>query len=60
LHADIAFYPRQRAFETPQKYWSGFLIAKNVLSCFVYLVILRGNQTATEMKRAFGVLLQRH
>ncbi len=60
LHADIAFYPRQRAFEMPRKYWSGFLIAKDVLSRFVYLIILRGNRMATEMEQAFGILLQQH
>jgi hypothetical protein len=60
LHADIAFYTKQREFETPPRYQSGFLIAKDVLSRFVYLVILRGNRTAKEMERAFRVLLQQH
>jgi hypothetical protein len=60
LHADIGFYPIKRDFETPPRYRSGFLIAKDVLSRFVYLVILRGNRTAKEMERAFRVLLQQH
>jgi len=60
LHADIAFYPRQRTFEMLPKYRSRFLIAKDVLSYFVYLVIFRGNQMAPELERAFGVLLQQH
>jgi hypothetical protein len=36
----------------------GFLIGKDVLSCFVYLVVLRGNQTAVQMEQAFGNVLQ--
>jgi hypothetical protein len=60
LHADIAFYSKQREFETPKTFQSGFLIAKDVLSRFVYFVILRGNQMAKEMERAFCVLLQQH
>jgi hypothetical protein len=60
LHSDIAFYPKQREFEMLPRYQSGFLIAKDVLSPFVYLVILRGNRTAKEMVRAFRVLLQQH
>jgi len=60
LHTDIAFYPKSRDFETPKTFQSGFLIAKDVLSHFVYCVILRGNQTASEIERAFMVLLQQH
>jgi len=60
LHADIAFYSKRREFETPKTFQSGFLIAKDVLSRFVYFVILRGNRTAKEMERAFRVLLQQH
>jgi hypothetical protein len=61
LHADIGFYPKaKRDFETPKRFQSGFLIAKDVLSRFVYLVVLRGNRTAVEMERAFGVVLQQH
>jgi hypothetical protein len=60
LHADIGFYSKRREFETPKTFQSGFLIAKDVLSRFVYLVVLRGNRTAAEMERAFGVLLQQH
>jgi len=60
LHADIAFYPKSRDFETPKTFQSGFLIAKDVLSHFVYCVVLRGNWTASEMERAFGDLLRQH
>lgn len=60
LHADIGFFPKEREFETPQTFQSGFLIAKDVLSRFVYVVVLRGNRTAAEMERAFGVVLQQH
>jgi hypothetical protein len=61
LHADIGFYPKtSRDFETPKRFQSGFLIAKDVLSRFVYLVVLRGNRTAAEMERAFGIVLQQH
>jgi hypothetical protein len=61
LHADIGFFSKAtRDFETPKMFQSGFLIAKDVLSRFVYLVVLRGNRTAAEMERAFGVILQQH
>jgi len=60
LHADIAFYSKQREFEMAKTLQSGFLITKDVLSCFVYFVILRGNGMAKEMEWAFRVLLQKH
>jgi hypothetical protein len=53
LYAGIAFYPKSRDFETPKTFQAGFLIAKDVLSCLVYCVVLRENQTASEMERAF-------
>jgi hypothetical protein len=42
LHADIAFYSERREFEMPKTFQSGFLIAKDVLSPFLYFVILKG------------------
>ena len=60
LHCDIGFFSKSRNFETPPTFQSGFLVARDVLSRFVYIVLLRGNRKAKSMISAFEKIFQMH
>jgi hypothetical protein len=60
LHADIAYFPKSRHYETPVTFQAGFLIAKDILSRYIYLVLLRKNRKKTEMVAAFETLQSLH
>ena len=60
LHGDIGFFAVTRAYETPVTYRAGFLVLKDVLSRFTYIVALRRNRTADSMIRAFREVLEQH
>ena len=60
LHCDIGFFSKSRNFETPPSFQSGFLVARDVLSRFVYIVLLRGNRKAQSMITAFEKIFQLH
>ena len=60
LHADLGFFAVTRNYETPKMYRSGFLVAKDVLSRFTYVVILRGSKDADSLVRAFADLLRQY
>jgi len=53
LHADIGYFSKSRHFETPPTFQAGYLIAKDVLSRFIYAVILRGAKKAETLIKAF-------
>jgi len=53
LHADIGFFSVQRGYETPKKYRSGFLVAKDIFTKFVFVHILPFDRTAKTMINAF-------
>lgn len=59
-HADIGFFSVNRRYETPRKYRAGFLVAKDVLSRYVYAVPLEFDRRAPSMIRAFGALFDAH
>jgi len=59
LHCDIGFFSVKRDYETPVSYRSGFLVAKDVLSGFVYVSILHKSRTAASMVKAFTEVMHK-
>ena len=41
LHSDIGFFSKSRNYSTPVTYQSGYLVARDVLSKFTYVMILK-------------------
>jgi hypothetical protein len=60
LHADLGFEPLRRHYGTPKRYRSGYLVAKDVLSRFTYVVILRGSKSADSLIGALKELIKKH
>jgi hypothetical protein len=60
LHGDIGFFAVRREYETPARYRSGYLVLKDILSRFTYVVILRGSKGADAMVRALSDALEQH
>ena len=60
LHCDIGFFGKSKHYDTPVTFQSGFLAAKDVLSRYVYLVVLKKNRKAASMVSAFNTLLELH
>jgi hypothetical protein len=60
LHADLGYEPLRRHYETPKRYRSGYLVAKDVLSRFTYVVILRGSKSADSLISALRELIKKH
>lgn len=60
LHGDIGFFQKSKHYETPKTYQAGFLICKDVLSRFTYLILLRKSRKGDEMVRAFETLISMH
>jgi len=60
LHCDIGKFSVVREYETPVTYRAGYLIARDVLSRFLYVVILRKEKSADALVRAFEELLAYH
>jgi len=60
LHGDLGYFSVKREYETPVTFRAGFLVLKDVLSRFTYVVIMRRNKSAESMVRAFTEILQQH
>ena len=60
LHGDIGFYSVVRDYETPLKYRGGFLVLKDVLSRFLYVVILNKTRTSDSIIQAFEKVFELH
>ena len=60
LHCDIGYFPITRLYETPLTYRSGFLVGRDVLSRYVYAVILRKSKSSKALMAAFRSMLQMH
>jgi hypothetical protein len=60
LHADLGYEPLRKHYETPKRYRSGYLVAKDVLSRFTYVVILRGSKSADSLIGALKELMKKH
>lgn len=56
LHGDIGFFPKSRHYSTPKMFRSGFLVCKDVLSRYIYLVVLRTTRKAPSMVSAMETL----
>lgn len=59
-HADIGYFAANKRYATPVTYRAGFLIAKDVLSRYVYAVPLLKTKSAESMVQAFGMLFEKH
>ena len=60
LHSDIGFFTKSKNYSTPVTYQSGYLVARDVLSKYTYVVILRGNRRANSIISAFQKILDLH
>lgn len=60
LHADIGFFGLSKHYETPVTYRTGFLVAKDILSRYLYVVPLRKTKSAQSLISAFSEILQIH
>lgn len=60
LHGDLGFFSVKREYETPKTFRAGFLVLKDVLSRYVYAVILKKSKSAEAMVDAFQTVLDRH
>jgi len=60
LHADLGFFSLSKDYETPKTFRSGFLVARDVLSRFVYAVPLRGSKSSKAILSAFEALFEEH
>ena len=60
LHCDIGFFSKSRHYLTPPQFQAGFLAARDVLSRYVYLVVLRKSRKGASMISAFETLLALH
>ena len=59
-HADIGYFAVNKRYATPVTYRAGFLVAKDVLSRYVYATPLLKSKSAESMIQAFEVLLAVH
>ena len=46
LHCDIGYFSKSRHYSTPSTFQAGFLACKDVLSRYVYLIVLKKNRQA--------------
>ena len=60
LHGDIGYFSVKREYETPITYRAGYLALKDVLSRYVYIVILKRNKSADSLVKAFEKVLEKH
>lgn len=60
LHADIGFFTKSRNYSTPITFQSGYLVARDVLSKYTYVMILRKNRKAKSIISAFQQMLDVH
>jgi hypothetical protein len=60
LHADIGYFPVTREYETPKSFRAGFLVAKDVLSRYTYIIVLKKSKKAESMMAAFTELMKQH
>lgn len=59
-HADIGYFAVNKRYETPVSYRAGFLVAKDVLSRYVYATPLLKSKSADSMIKALNVLIEKH
>ena len=59
-HCDIGFFAINKRYPTPISYRAGYLVAKDVLSRYIYATPLIKNRTAESIIRAFKILFSQH
>lgn len=59
-HCDIGFFAINKRYPTPPSYRAGYLVAKDVLSRYIYATPLIKNRTADSIIKAFKILLAQH
>ena len=59
-HGDIGYFSVKREYETPITYRAGYLVFKDILSGYMYAIILRKNKSADSIIRAIERVLQQH
>lgn len=59
-HADVGFFPINKRYRTPLSFRAGFLVAKDVVSRYIYATPLIKDRTANSMIRAFDELFGQH
>jgi hypothetical protein len=59
-HADIGYFSVNKRYSTPVTYRAGYLVAKDVLSRYVYATPLLKTKSAESMIRAFKELFKMH
>lgn len=60
LHADIAFVSKSREYEIPASFRAGYLVARDVLTRYTFVILLKRDRTANSMIEAFTQLIDRH
>lgn len=59
-HADIGYFAVNKRYSTPVSYRAGYLVAKDVLSRYIYATPLIKTKSAESMIRAFQMLFEEH
>ena len=59
-HSDIGFFAINKRYPTPLTFRAGYLVAKDVLSRYIYATPLLKNRTADSIVRAFKILMKHH
>lgn len=59
-HADVGFFSINSKYPTPITYRAGFLVAKDVVSRYIYATPLLKNRKAESMIKAFDELFKQH
>lgn len=60
LHGDLGYFPVVREYETPKTFRYGFFVAKDVLSRFVYVELMRGPKSSENLIRVLKRILLKH
>lgn len=59
LHCDLGFFARKREYETPVTYRAGFLVAKDILTRFIYVTTLNKAKSARALISAFKIVMEK-
>jgi len=60
LHGDIGYYSVVRGYVTPKTFQYGFFVVKDILSRFIYVELMKGPKTATNLIKVMNRILLQH
>lgn len=60
LHCDLAFFPVVREYKTPKTFRHGFLVAKDILSRYTYIDLLKASKTAKTLVKSLKRIFHHH